>query len=200
MNVRTFPELPGPVLIERRLFADSRGHFVENYHAERYREIGLSAGFVQINCSRSRKGVLRGLHFQHPQPQGKLVSVTRGVAFDVAVDIRVGSPRFGKWIAVELSSDNGRQLYVPPDFAHGFVALSDVVDLLYQCTAAYVPDAEKTLLWDDPEVAIDWPLRPPLLSDKDAAGHTLASLKRDAALPVYQASPDASSRAASEAA
>jgi dTDP-4-dehydrorhamnose 3,5-epimerase len=134
--------------------------------------------------------VLRGLHFQHPQPQGKLVSVTRGTAFDVAVDIRIGSPCFGRWIAVRLSSDNGRQLYVPPDFAHGFLALSDPVDLLYQCTAPYLPAAERTLRWDDPDVGIDWPQEQPLLSDKDALGSTLATLEREAALPSYGTSSD----------
>jgi dTDP-4-dehydrorhamnose 3,5-epimerase len=178
-------EPSGPILVDREIHRDTRGAFVECYQAPRYRAAGIDEDFVQVNCSRSLFGVLRGLHFQYPRPQGKLVSLTRGEVFDVAVDIRVGSPTFARWIGVRLSAENGRQLYVPPDFAHGFIALSDEVDLVYQCTALYEPSHEHTLLWNDPAASIDWPLRTPVLSPKDEAGLTLEQLRAAGRLPEF---------------
>ncbi len=183
MQLEPIHDPRGPVLVHRDVHRDERGAFVESWHEERYREAGIDRRFVQVNCSRSVRGVLRGLHFQHPRAQGKLVSVTRGRVFDVAVDIRPDSPSFGRWVGVELSGENGRQLWVPPDFAHGFVTLSDEADLLYHCTDLYDPGFEQTLVWNDPEVAVEWPLDRPVLSDKDAAGRTLAELRREGALP-----------------
>lgn len=184
----------GPLLFERDVFVDERGVFLEDYHEERYRELGLAARFVQTNRSSSRDGVLRGLHFQHPGAQGKLVSVTRGSVFDVAVDIRVGSPTFGRWYGVELSVDNGRQLWVPPDFAHGFVALEDWTDLLYHCTAFYDPAHEITLAWNDPTLGIDWPIGQPILSPKDREGVMLDDLAAAGRLPIWQPSPEYAGR------
>lgn len=183
---------PGPVLFEREIHSDERGAFLEDYHEERYRSLGFDARFVQTNRSASRAGVLRGLHFQHPSAQGKLVSVTRGSLFDVAVDIRVGSPTFGRWYGVELSAENGRQLWIPPDFAHGFLALSDQADLLYHCTGFYDAVSEHTLAWDDPAVGIDWPRRDPILSPKDREGLTLEELAATGQLPRW---PDAATGA-----
>jgi dTDP-4-dehydrorhamnose 3,5-epimerase len=180
----------GPILIHRQVHRDSRGAFVECYHAPRYREAGIAEAFVQINCSRSRTRVLRGLHFQLPHAQGKLVSVTRGEVFDVAVDIRLGSPTFGRSVTVRLSAENGRQLYVPPDFAHGFLTLSVEADVVYQCTDLYHPEGEHTLRWDDPLLAIDWPLHRPLVSEKDEAGLTLEELKRAGRLPTHTENRD----------
>lgn len=176
----------GPILFRRTVHRDSRGSFVEDYHEKRYQDIGLDVRFVQMNRSTSLRGVLRGLHFQNPGAQGKLVSVSRGEVFDVAVDIRVGSPTFGRWYGVHLSANNGLQLWVPPDFAHGFAALSDEADLSYQCTDLYRPEADHTLIWDDRDVGIEWPLSAPLLSDKDAAGLTLAELEAAGRLPLYR--------------
>ncbi|MDH3732262.1 MAG: dTDP-4-dehydrorhamnose 3,5-epimerase [Gemmatimonadota bacterium] len=176
----------GPILFERTVHTDERGAFVEDFHEERYRALGFEARFVQTNRSSSRCGVLRGLHFQNPGAQGKLVSVTRGTVFDVAVDIRVGSPTFGHWFGVELSGENGLQLWVPPDFAHGFVALSDQADLLYHCTATYDAGAEHTLVWNDPSLAVDWPLDAPVLSPKDREGLTLEELAATGQLPEWE--------------
>jgi dTDP-4-dehydrorhamnose 3,5-epimerase len=177
----------GPILFHRQVHRDHRGAFVESYHERRYEELGFRVRFVQTNCSTTVKGVLRGLHFQHPAAQGKLVSVTRGAVYDVAVDIRAGSPTFGRWYGVELSADNGRQLWMPPDFAHGFVALSDEADLLYHCTAHYDPVSERTLRWDDPTVAVEWPMEDPVLSPKDEAGLSLRRLAEKDLLPIYRA-------------
>ncbi|MDX1393405.1 MAG: dTDP-4-dehydrorhamnose 3,5-epimerase [Gemmatimonadota bacterium] len=176
----------GPLLFEREIHSDERGAFLEDYHEERYRTLGFEARFVQTNRSTSRGGVLRGLHYQHPGGQGKLVSVTRGTVFDVAVDIRTGSPTFGRWYGVELSADNGRQLWIPPDFAHGFLALSDEADLLYHCTDFYDPASEHTLAWDDPSVGIEWPGRDPILSPKDREGLTLEALTLVGHLPSWR--------------
>lgn len=176
----------GPILFRRTVHRDARGAFVEDYHEARYRDLGLDARFVQVNRSTSKRGVLRGLHFQNPGAQGKLVSVSRGEVFDVAVDIRVGSPTFGRWYGVDLSANNGLQLWVPPDFAHGFVALSDEADLSYHCTDVYRPEAEHTLIWSDPKLAIEWPVSAPSLSEKDAAGRTLADLEAEGCLPRYR--------------
>lgn len=176
---------PGPILFRREVHRDPRGAFVECYHQGRYDDLGLAVRFVQTNCTTSVKGVLRGLHFQHPCAQGKLVSATRGAVFDVAVDIRVGSPSFGHWYGVELSAENGLQLWIPPDFAHGFVTLSGEADLLYHCTALYDPVSERVLAWDDPEVAIEWPVQDPILSPKDTAGRRLETLRARDLLPGF---------------
>lgn len=180
---------PGPILFHREVHRDRRGAFVESYHQGRYDERGLCVRFVQTNCTTSRKGVLRGLHFQHPNAQGKLVSATRGAVFDVAVDIRTGSPSFGRWYGVELSAENGLQLWIPPDFAHGFVTLSEEADLLYHCTALYDPVSERSLKWDDPALGIEWPVDEPIVSPKDAAGRPLATLEEKDLLPRFEPRP-----------
>ncbi|MEM1041205.1 MAG: dTDP-4-dehydrorhamnose 3,5-epimerase [Bacteroidota bacterium] len=172
----TETHLPGLLLFEPRVFEDARGAFRECYHADRYRAHGLDADFVQDNLSRSKRGVLRGLHFQKRYPQGKLLWVVRGTIFDVAVDLRPG-PTFGQHVAVELSEANGRQLWVPPGFAHGFCALSDQADVFYKCTDLYRPDDEGGLRWDDPAFGIDWPIAEPILSDRDRQHPTLAELE-----------------------
>lgn len=156
MNVLT-TALPGVLIIEPQVYGDARGFFQETYHAQRYLEAGIALPFVQDNHSRSGQGVLRGLHAQLKHPQGKLVRITQGVAFDVAVDVRRGSPTFGAWVGVMLSEDNFRQFYVPPGFAHGFLALSERVDFLYKCTDYYYPEDEIGILWSDPDIGIDWP-------------------------------------------
>lgn len=166
--------LPGVLLIEPRFFRDDRGHFLETFHAQRYAAAGISAPFVQDNWSRSKKATLRGLHFQNPNAQGKLVMVVRGAIFDVAVDVRRGSPTFARWVGFELSEENGCQLWIPPGFAHGFQALRDATDVLYKCTDSYHPQAERTVIWNDPEIGIAWPLSPPLLSPRDAEAPPLA--------------------------
>ena len=165
--------LPGVLLIEPEVFEDGRGFFMETYHADRFREHGIAAPFVQDNHSRSARGVLRGLHYQEPQPQGKLVRCTRGALFDVAVDIRTGSPTFAKWYGAELSESNRRMLWIPEGFAHGFCALEDGSDLVYKCTAPYAREHDRAILWNDPEIGISWPLSTPLLSPKDAAAPRL---------------------------
>lgn len=177
-------DLPGVLIVEPKVFGDERGFFMESYNAGRYGETGLPDRFVQDNLSFSRRGVLRGLHFQNPQPQGKLVSVLQGEVFDVAVDIRVGSPTFGRWTGVTLSAENKRQFYVPPDFAHGFVVTSDVALFYYKCTDYYAPHAEGSILWDDPEIGIEWPIESPTLSEKDRVAPTLREAPEDT-LPRY---------------
>ena len=179
-------DLPGVLIIEPVVHGDARGFFQETYHARRYAEAGIALPFVQDNHSRSGPGILRGLHYQRSHPQGKLVRVTQGAVFDVAVDIRKGSPSFGKWVGVTLSEDNARQLYVPPGFAHGFCTLSERVDFLYKCTDYYHPEDEQGVLWNDPDIGIDWPdigmeFR---LSDKDRGNKPLRDL--EAVLPRYQ--------------
>ncbi|WP_374520562.1 dTDP-4-dehydrorhamnose 3,5-epimerase [Hydrogenophaga sp.] len=175
----TRTDIPDVLILEPKLFGDARGFFLESYNQRSFQEAtGLSVPFVQDNHSRSRKGVLRGLHYQVQQPQGKLVRVVRGAVFDVAVDIRVGSPTFGRWVGVELSEDNHRQLWIPPGLAHGFVVLTEVADFLYKTTDYYAPAHERCLMWNDPEVGIAWPDlgEPPLLSAKDQQGHALRDL------------------------
>lgn len=166
------------VIIEPKVFGDERGFFLETFQAERYQEFaGIDLPFVQDNHSRSSKGVLRGLHFQKSKPQGKLVRVVRGEVFDVAVDIRKGSPTYGQWAGVLLNEESKRQFWVPPGLAHGFVVLSDVADFEYKCTDYYDPSDEGCLVWNDPEVGIDWPIDfEPQLSSKDQLGLTLAQL------------------------
>ncbi|MFL0671127.1 MAG: dTDP-4-dehydrorhamnose 3,5-epimerase [Erythrobacter sp.] len=170
--------IPGPVIIEPRVFGDARGFFMETWNAAGFAAAGLDLTFVQDNHSRSQKGVLRGLHFQNPGPQGKLVRVVSGAVFDVAVDLRRSSPHFGKWVGVELSAANQRMFWVPEGFAHGFVTLEDNTDFLYKCTAPYAPQSEFTLAWDDPAVGIEWPVADlaPLISEKDARGLALADV------------------------
>ncbi len=176
--------LPGVLLIEPKVFGDSRGFFLESYHHQRYAEAGIDAVFVQDNHSRSSHGVLRGLHYQVRHPQGKLVSVVAGEVFDVAVDIRSGSPHFGKWFGCVLSAENHRQLWVPPGFAHGFCTLSETADFLYKCTDYYHPEDEGGVLWNDPDLAIAWPVASPALSAKDQSFATVAMTEKER-LPVY---------------
>jgi dTDP-4-dehydrorhamnose 3,5-epimerase len=188
--------LPGVVIFEPRVFRDDRGEFLETWHQARYAAAGLPEAFVQDNLSVSRRGVLRGLHYQHPLAQGKLVSVLEGEVFDVAVDIRRGSPTFARWVGMTLSGENRRQLYVPPGFAHGFYVTSDRALFLYKCTAYYAPSDEGSVLWNDPDLAIDWPLgqrsvvsgqssgADPILAPKDAAAPRLAGIPGDR-LPQY---------------
>ncbi|MEX1667030.1 dTDP-4-dehydrorhamnose 3,5-epimerase [Zhongshania arctica] len=165
------------VIIEPKVFGDHRGFFLETFQADRYREqAGITLPFVQDNHSRSAKGVLRGLHFQKTKPQGKLVRVVSGEVYDVAVDIRQGSPSFGLWEGVILSEENKRQFWVPPGFAHGFLVLSDTADFEYKCTDYYDPSDEGSLVWNDPAMAITWPLDKPTLSDKDSKAPTFAEL------------------------
>ena len=174
--------LPDVILLEPKRFGDDRGFFMEMFHAKRYEEAGIAGPFVQDNFSRSAKGILRGLHFQEPNAQGKLVQVLAGAVYDVAVDIRRGSPTFGRWVGVELSADNRRQLWVPAGFAHGFCVLSESADFHYKCTDFYEPASERGIAWNDPEVGIAWPVTAPLLSSKDAVAPRL----QDAPLlPVY---------------
>ena len=170
--------IPEVVLIEPKVFGDARGFFFESFNQKAFNDAtGTNHQFVQDNHSRSAQGVLRGLHYQIQQPQGKLVRVVRGAVIDVAVDIRKSSPTFGQWVAEELSEDNHRQLWVPPGFAHGFVVLSEVAEFLYKTTDYYAPAFERCIAWDDPTLAIDWKLsgRQPLLSAKDAQGLPLAT-------------------------
>jgi dTDP-4-dehydrorhamnose 3,5-epimerase len=169
-------DLPGVLLIEPDVFRDARGHFLETFHERKYREAGLPHAFVQDNLSRSVRGTLRGLHSQLRKPQGKLVRAVQGEIFDVAVDLRPGSPTFGKWTGLRLSSDDFRQIFVPPGFAHGFCVLSEFAEVAYKCTTFYDRADEIGLRWNDPAVGIAWPLKDPLLSEKDAALPTLAEL------------------------
>ena len=168
--------IPGALIVEPKVFGDSRGFFLETFHASRYAQAGIPGPFVQDNHSHSAKGVLRGLHFQKQYPQGKLVYVTRGTVFDVAVDIRRDSPTFGQWVGVTLSVENHRQFYLPPGLAHGFCVLSEVADFCYKCTDYYHPEDEGCIRWDDPEIGIEWPLTEPILSAKDAGAPYLREL------------------------
>jgi dTDP-4-dehydrorhamnose 3,5-epimerase len=170
----TSTPLPGLLLLKPTVFEDSRGYFLELANAGRLEEHGLTAPFVQTNVSCSRRDVIRGLHYQFPSWQGKLVSVLRGEVFDVAVDLRWGLPTFGRWFGARLSEDNHLQMYVPEGFAHGFATLSDDAVVHYQCTRAYVPAEDLTLRYDDPDVGIEWGVADPVLSSKDAAGTRLA--------------------------
>ncbi|MET0386223.1 MAG: dTDP-4-dehydrorhamnose 3,5-epimerase [Polyangiales bacterium] len=177
--------LPSVLLIEPAVFGDARGYFYETWQRERYRGHGIPEHFVQDNVSRSARGILRGLHLQEPYGQGKLVHVLDGEVYDVAVDVRFGSPTFARWVGARLSSENHRQLYIPPGFAHGFCVLSESALLQYKCTDLYHPETELSVAWNDPELAIDWPIRDPVLSKKDAAARPLREISSER-LPRYQ--------------
>ncbi|HEV2751912.1 MAG TPA: dTDP-4-dehydrorhamnose 3,5-epimerase [Gemmatimonadales bacterium] len=177
-------ELAGVVIIEPRVFRDARGFFFESYHAARYADAGIRTTFVQDNHSSSVKGTIRGLHYQLRHPQAKLLRVISGAVLDVAVDIRRGSPTFGRWVGVDLSAENKRQLYIPAGFGHGFCVTSDVAELEYKCSDVYVADDQHGVLWNDPTIGITWPVREPILSDSDRAYRPL-TLDRDD-LPAYR--------------
>jgi dTDP-4-dehydrorhamnose 3,5-epimerase len=177
--------IPDVLIIEPKVFGDARGFFFESFNQKAFNDVtGLDVNFVQDNHSRSAKGVLRGLHYQVQQPQGKLVRVVRGAVFDVAVDIRKGSPTFGKWEGIELTEDNHKQLWVPPGFAHGFVVLSESADFLYKTTEYYAPAHERCIAWNDPEIGIDWPFTmEPNLSPKDQQGMALRDAETFSSCP-----------------
>jgi dTDP-4-dehydrorhamnose 3,5-epimerase len=176
--------LPGAVVIEPQVFGDARGYFYESYNKAKYADAGITAEFVQSNVSRSAKSVLRGLHYQWPNPQGKLVSVLEGEVFDVAVDIRRGSPTFGQWAGVMLSTENKRHFWIPEGFAHGFCVVSDFATFSYQCTALYDRAADAGVRWNDADIGIDWPLSQPLLSEKDEVAPLLKDVRAER-LPEY---------------
>ncbi|KAB7765806.1 dTDP-4-dehydrorhamnose 3,5-epimerase [Xanthomonas maliensis] len=177
--------LPGCLVIEPRVFGDERGQFFETWNAERFDQHGLPLRFLQSNVSTSTRGVLRGLHYQWPRPQGKLVSVLEGEVYDVAVDIRRGSPYFGQWTAAVLSAENKRQFWIPEGFAHGFAVLSERVVFSYLCTDIYVHEADASVRWDDGSIGVDWPISSPILSAKDRAAPLLEDIAEER-LPVYQ--------------
>lgn len=180
--------LPGVIRIEPQVFADDRGFFLETFHREKFAAAGILETFCQDNHSRSVRGVLRGLHYQIGRPQGKLVRVVRGAVFDVAVDIRRGSPTFGRSFACELTEENRHMLYIPPGFAHGFCTLADQTDFLYKCTDLYAPELDRGIRWDDPDASVPWPVAAPLLSPKDARLPLLRDVT-EGELPVYSALP-----------
>lgn len=181
MAIKVTPcALPEVLIIEPPVFGDARGFFMETFHTRKYAELGIARPFVQDNHSRSRRGILRGLHYQLRQPQGKLVYVVRGEVFDVAVDIRRGSPTFGKWVGEYLSEENKRQIFVPPGFAHGFYVTSAEADVFYKCTDFYRREDEYGILWSDAGLAIDWPLQgEPLLSEKDRQSPPLSAVPEE---------------------
>jgi dTDP-4-dehydrorhamnose 3,5-epimerase len=182
----TKTEIPGVLLVEPAVFRDPRGWFLETHHERRYAEAGITERFVQDNCSRSVRGTLRGLHFQEPRAQGKLVMALEGSVYDVVVDIRKGSPTFGQWYGVELSSENLWQVYVPPGCAHGFCVTSEHATFLYKCTEFYSPKDERGIAWNDPALGIPWPVSAPILSAKDQAFRTLKAMESE--LPRYRPS------------
>lgn len=179
--------LPGLLLLETRVFEDPRGFFLETYHQRKYADAGIQRAFLQDNHSHSIRHTLRGLHYQLRRPQGKLIYVVRGEIFDVAVDIRRGSPAYGRWAGAVLSSENRRQLYVPEGYAHGFCVLSETADVIYKCTDLYDPKDEYGLLWSDQAVGIDWPIRDPILSEKDLRNPAMKDIPVEH-LPTYQGS------------
>ena len=172
----TETKLSGVLIIEPKVFGDQRGFFKETFQLERYKEAGIDLPFVQDNHSRSQKGVLRGLHLQKTRPQGKLVSCSAGAVFDVAVDVNPESPTFGQYVGLELSADNHKQLWIPPGYAHGFCVLTETADFQYKCTDLYFPEDEGGIIWNDTDVGIDWPVRSPILSEKDSKLPTLSTL------------------------
>lgn len=177
-------DIPDLLIIEPKVFGDQRGYFLETFQAERYKSAGILCDFVQDNLSFSAKGVLRGLHFQIKHPQAKLVQVLKGSVYDVAVDIRPGSPTFGKWVGIELSEDNHRQFFIPQGFAHAFCVLSDTALFNYKCSDYYNPHDEGGIIWSDPEIGIDWPMNSPVLSQKDSIYPKLSEIKPEN-LPVF---------------
>jgi dTDP-4-dehydrorhamnose 3,5-epimerase len=183
MKVRE-TSLPGVLLIEPDIYPDARGFFLETFHVKRYAEAGITRPFVQDNMSSSVANVLRGLHFQYPNPQAKLVHTAKGEIFDVAVDIRTGSPTFGKWFGTRLSCETGHQLMIPAGFAHGFCVLSETARIVYKCDAYFEKAADRAIAWNDPDIGIDWPITAPVLSDKDAAAPRLRDIDR-ALLPTF---------------
>jgi len=185
MQFKPSPHLPEVIVLEPEVFEDERGFFTEMHHEEKFRRAGIKERFVQDNRARSSSGILRGLHYQIRKPQGKLVWVLLGEIFDVAVDIRRNSPTFGKWFGCVLSDQNKKGLYIPPDFAHGYAVLSDAADVFYKCSDFYAPDCERSIRWNDPDLAIDWPITDPILSKKDAS----APFFKDAELPLGVVGP-----------
>jgi len=181
----TKTDLPGVLLIEPRVFNDSRGFFMETFHQKKYAEAGIDHAFIQDNYSHSTRGTLRGLHYQLEHPQAKLVYVIKGEIYDVAVDIRRGSPEFGKWTGQYLSDKNRRQIFVPEGFAHGFCVISETADVLYKATDLYNPDDEYGVLWSDPTIGIDWPVEVPIVSDKDKQFPVLQDVPEQH-LPIYK--------------
>jgi dTDP-4-dehydrorhamnose 3,5-epimerase len=178
--------IPGVLIIKPKIFGDERGYFVESYHHTRYEQAGIPAPFVQDNLSLSKRGTLRGLHLQHPFGQAKLVSVLQGEVFDVAVDVRVGSPYFGQWVGVTLSEQNKHQLYVPAGFAHGFCVTSEEALFTYKCSELYHPESEMSILWNDSDIGINWPIEQPQLSEKDRQATPLRKIDKKR-LPRYEA-------------
>jgi len=176
MNVKE-TKLAGVLVLKLDVFSDERGFFLETWNSTRYEDAGIPGPFVQDNVSFSKKGILRGLHFQHPQSQGKLVQVLSGQVVDVAVDIRVGSPSFGQWLSEVLSDSNHKQMYIPPGFAHGYCVMSDTAVFSYKCTDFYNPTAENGIIWNDPDLNIDWPIKEPVLSPRDAKSLRLKDLQ-----------------------
>jgi dTDP-4-dehydrorhamnose 3,5-epimerase len=177
--------LKGVLVIEPVVFEDTRGFFMETFHQKRYEESGIDPVFVQDNISFSVKGTLRGLHYQYPHPQAKMVQVIAGEIFDVAVDVRRGSPSFGQWTGVRLSDENKRQIYIPEGFAHGFCVLSETAIFTYKCSDFYAPDCEGGILWSDPALSIDWPVKDPLISARDSEFTPLKDVPPER-LPVYE--------------
>lgn len=180
----TRTKLAGVLVIEPDVFGDDRGYFLETWAHKRYMEIGIAEQFVQDNVSMSRRGILRGLHLQHPWGQGKLVHVVQGEVFDVAVDVRTDSPTFGQWVGATLSAENHLQVYIPPGFAHGFCVTSDVALFSYKCTEAYHRETELGVAWNDPDLGIEWPVTNPMVSAKDQAFGKLADIPRER-LPTF---------------
>ena len=178
-------DLDGVLVLEPKVFSDDRGFFLETYHRIKYRGLGITVEFVQDNLSFSHKGTLRGLHYQHPHGQAKLVQVLEGHVFDVAVDVRKESKNFGRWVGVHLSSENKRQVYIPDGFAHGFCVLSETALFLYKCSDLYAPECERGVLWSDPDIGIEWPIKEPILSEKDAVYPRLRDIPLDR-LPGYK--------------
>ena len=177
-------KVDGVLIIEPNVFDDERGYFFETYQRQRYADVEINIDFVQDNLSFSKKGTLRGLHYQHPHDQSKLVQVIQGEVFDVAVDIRRGSPTFGKWIGQHLSDENKKQIFIPKGFAHGFCVLSDTALFHYKCSDFYAPKCEGGVLWSDPDVGIDWPIDSPLVSEKDSKFSCLKGISEEK-LPFY---------------
>lgn len=187
MKIQALQALPEVRLIDPDVHGDARGFFLETWRHETYAAAGIDTAFVQDNHSRSAAGVLRGLHFQHPMPQAKLLYVVRGTILDVVVDVRLGSPRFGHWAAAQLSAADHRQIFVPEGFAHGFAVLGDeAAEVVYKCSAPWRAEHERVLAWNDPALGVEWPLEDPIVSERDAAGRPLDELRSAGVLPVWR--------------